>query len=80
MNEQRTETPQLIVAVAVFEFAERWDRKLCLLANKVACHCEPRRESIDESEHDPECPVGVLRQAGRLMCEEAGEKFAAARA
>jgi hypothetical protein len=67
------------VAVVLAEFAERWDGRLEKLAGQMACQCQPARTSSDESEHDPHCPVGLLRQAGRLMCEEADEYGEAAK-
>ncbi len=63
-------------ALAVAEFAQRWDRQLWRLAKKVKCQCAPPHAGEDESDHGPDCPVGLLRQAGRLMCEEASDEVA----
>jgi len=65
--------PHLQAALAVAEFAQRWDRQLWRMAKKVKCQCAPPHAGDDESDHGPDCPVGLMRQAGRLMCEEASD-------
>ena len=79
MRIQRPVTPQKAAAVALSDFAKRWESRLEKLAGKAECRCQPPRAALDESEHEPHCMVGLLLQARRLMREEADEYGEAAK-
>lgn len=72
-DEISTASAALSGAAAIVEFAERWERQLGRMARNIQCTCERPNAGTEELEHEPNCPIGVLRQAGRLMREEAEE-------
>jgi hypothetical protein len=61
---------------AVNKFAVEWHRRLKLMASRRDCRCNRKGNPEGELSHgNPDCPVAVLLQIGRLMTEEAEQPW-----